>query len=120
MMTAREKLQAAFDLIIKKYSHLIREVNLLKDRPVLKIILQSEIIIHLRYNDYGEYTYLVIFSPTPDDIMRFDNYDDLWDVNTRPHHFHTRGLTSVVASPMKGIPESDISLLIKEIENIKP
>ena len=28
--------------------------------------------------------------------MRFDNYDDRWDVKTRPHHFHKRGMQSVI------------------------
>jgi hypothetical protein len=120
MTTAREKLQAAFDIILKNYGNLVREINLDKNRPVLKVILQSQITLHFRYNDYGEYTYLIIFSPVPDDMMRFDNYDDMWPVNTRPHHLHTRGLTSVLQSPMKGFPQKDIPLIFKEIEIIMP
>ena len=37
-----------------------------------------------------ENTRIVIFSPNPDDQMRFDNFDDIWAIKTRPHHFHQR------------------------------
>jgi len=117
-MTSREKLQAAFDLISRKYNNIVREIELDKNRPVLKIILQSEVTVFIRYNDFGEYTYLAIFSPAPDDMIRFDNYDDTWPVSSRPHHFHTQGLNDVIESPMKGLPTNDIPLLLKKIEEI--
>ena len=47
--------------------------------------------------------------------MRFDNYDNVWDVPTRPHHFHIRGMESVIERPMIGIPEKDIPNLFKSI-----
>ncbi len=47
--------------------------------------------------------------------MRFDNYDDIWDVKTHPHHFHVRRLQSVVESPMSGEPNHDIPILLKKI-----
>ena len=114
-MDSREYLQLAHNIIIKSYSDLIREIILDKDRPVLKIIFHSEIILYIRYNDYGEYTYCVIYSPNPDDQMRFDNYDDKWDVKSRPHHFYTRGMQSVKDSPMKGDPKHDIPILFNNI-----
>jgi len=114
-MDCRKKLQLAYNILIKEYSDRIREITLYKDRAVLKAIFHNEINLHIRYNDYGEYTYCVIFSPNLDDQMRFDNYDNRWNVKTRPHHFHIRGLQSVKESPMKGEPRQDIPVLIKKI-----
>jgi len=114
-MDSRANLQLARNIIIKEYNTYIREIILDKDRPVLKAIFNIELILYIRYNDYGEYTYCVIYSPNPDDQMRFDNYDDMWDVKTRPHHFHIRGMQSVIDSPMKGDPNHDIPILLHEI-----
>jgi len=114
-MDSRKNLELARNIIIKQYNTLIREIILDKDRPVLKIVFQIEIYLYIRYNDYGEYSYCVIYSPNPDDQMRFDNYDDIWDLKTRPHHFHVRGMQSVVDSPMSGEPNHDIPILLKYI-----
>jgi hypothetical protein len=48
--------------------------------------------------------------------MRFDNYDDIWDVKTRPNHFHVRGMQSVIESPMRGMPDLDIPTLFKHFQ----
>jgi len=114
-MDSREKLQLAYNVLIKEFSDIISEIIVYKDRPVLKAKFKNEIILHIRYNDYGEYTYFVTYSPNPDDQMRFDNYDDRWDVKTRPDHFHIRGMQSVKESPMEGDPNQDIPILIKKI-----
>jgi len=114
-MDSRKNLELAQNIIIKDYSSLIREIILDKDRPVLKIIFQIEIYLYIRYNDYGEYSYCVIFSPNPDDQMRFDNYDDIWDLKTRPHHFHVRGMQSVVDKPDEWRTNLDIPILLKYI-----
>ena len=58
---------------------------------------------------------LVIYSPNPDDQMRFNNYDDIWNIKTRPHHFHVRGMQSVVDIPMRGEPNHDLPILLKYI-----
>jgi len=119
-MDSRKSLELARNIIIKDYSTLIREIILDKDRPVLKALFYNEVSFYIRYNDYGEYSYCVIFSPNPDDQMRFDNYDDIWDLKTRPHHFHVRGMQSVVDSPMRGEPNHDIPILLKYVlESIK-
>ena len=114
-MDSRKNLELARNIIIKDYSTLIRKITLDKDRPVLKVVFNNEVNLYIRYNDYGEYSYCVIFSPNPDDQMRFDNYDDIWDVKTRPHHFHRRRMQSVVDSQMRGEPNHDISILLKYI-----
>lgn len=114
-MDARQTLELARNLIIQNYSKLTREIILDKERPVLKIIFNIEVVLYIRYNDFGEYSYNVIFTPNPDDQMRFDNYDDRWDVKTRPHHLHVRGLKSTTESPMGGEPIHDIPILIDKI-----
>jgi hypothetical protein len=114
-MDSRKYLKIAQDILSRKYTDLIRQIILDKDRPVLKVIFHTEIILYIRYNDYAEYYYSVIFSPNPDDQMRFDNYDDIWDVKTRPHHFHLRRLYSVSESRMIGEPNHDIPILIEYI-----
>ena len=49
--------------------------------------------------------------------MRFDNYDDRWDVKSRTHHFHVRGLQSSKESPMLGDPSHDIPNLLRMIQD---
>jgi len=116
-MDSRKNLDLAQNLITQNYTHLIREVVLHKERPVLKVVFNFEVILYIRYNDFGEYSYSVIFSPNPDDQMRFDNYDDRWDVKTRPHHFHVRGLQYSLESPMLGDPSHDIPILLRMIQD---
>ena len=119
-MDSRKNLELARNIIIKEYDTLVREILLEKDRPVLKIVFNIEVYLYIRCNDYGEYSYSAILSPIPDDQMRFDNYDDIWDVKTRPDHFHVRGMQSVSDSPMNGEPNHDIPILLKYIlESIK-
>jgi len=116
-MDSRKILEIAYNLVIQNYSKLIREIILDKERPILKIIFNFEVVLYIRYNDFGEYSYSVIFTPNPDDQMRFDNYDDRWDVSTRPHNFHIRGLESSIESPMLGEPNHDIPILLKMIQD---
>ena len=119
-MVSRKYLEFARKFIVNNYNEHIKDITLDKDRPVLKIVFYREINLYIRYNDYGEYSYTIVFSPNPDDQMRFDNYDDVWNVRSRPHHFHSRGLKEVKTSPMKGNPEHDLPLLMNKIlsENI--
>ncbi len=77
MISSREKLLVARDQIVDQYREIVSDITLEKDRPVLKVILHSGITIYFRYNNFSEYTYLAIFSPKPDDMLRFDNLDDL-------------------------------------------
>lgn len=68
--------------------------------------------LYIRYNDYDEYFYQLIFSQKPYDRIRFDNFDDRWDVPTRPHHYHPRGQQLANESPMNGDPHNDMPILI--------
>ena len=43
-----------------------------KNLPVLRVILQNEIYLYIHYNDYGEYSYSIIFSPMINKISYFE------------------------------------------------
>jgi len=80
--------------------------------------LKSGVVIYIRYNEYGEYGYQIKYSPRKNDFLRFDNFDDRWDVSTKPHHFH-QGNVKVISSPMSGDPNHDIPILVKFIKKDK-
>ncbi len=69
--------------------------------------------------------YRNIFSKIEFDRCRFDNYDDLWNIPSRPNHFHPRFKKEVISSEMIGKPDKDIPVLcillksgkLKEISN---
>ena len=88
----------------------------------LHIVFKSGLILYIRYNEYKEYGYQIIFSTEKNDFSRFDNFDDKWDVSTKPHHHHIKGSDIVIASSMIGEPTHDIPLLVaylkKEIKDL--
>ena len=45
------------------------------------------------------------------DQTRWDNFDNRWNVSTRPHHFHSRYHKDVEASSMIGEPSKDMPIL---------
>jgi len=86
----------------------------------LKITFKTGQIIYIRYNEFNEYGYQILFSTKKNDSARFDNFDDRWKVSTRPHHYHVRGSNNVIQSSMIGEPNHDIPLLVKYLkEEIK-
>ena len=62
-MDCRKTLELARNLIIQNYSKLTREIILDKERPVLKIVFNFEVILYIRYNDFSDVInlYLQIF-----------------------------------------------------------
>ena len=112
---AKQKLFLAQEEGLKIFTKHIRSFSLHKTRPFLKFVFKNEVVLNIRYNNHGDYSYTVVFSLTPDDVLRFDNYDDIWKVRTKSRHFHTRGLGDVIKSPMIGDPENDIKLIRKYI-----
>jgi len=83
----------------------------------MNIILRDGVRMFIRYNNYQEYSYTVMFSNSQDDRCRFDNFDKNWDVATKPHHFHPRQAKEGYSSPMKGNPEHDMSLLVQYLQS---
>ncbi len=85
----------------------------------IKILLFDGSILYVQYNHCNEYSYSIIFSQTSLDRIRFDNYDENWEVKTKPHHFHPWRKENAVASPMIGDPVEDMKIMVNLIENGK-
>ena len=108
-----EDLEECRRLLFNALKEEIVEITIDKVIYQLKITFTTGTTLFIRYNEFGEYGYQLIFSKKKDDYIRFDNFDDRWPVKTRPHHYHTRFKASVIESPMKGIPTMDMPELIK-------
>ncbi len=110
-MTSITKLDEIKHLIEKKISLSLKSLIFEPKLSRLSIFLQDGTIIYIRYNDFQENSYNLIFSKNNLDTCRFDNYDDRWDVKTHPNHVHPRFNKYGCSSPMMGEPEQDIPLL---------
>ncbi len=111
-MNARQKLILAQDLLIHHFKEEIQSISLEADHPSLRVLFKKGTVLYIRYNDYGHYSYQIYFSQTPDDWVRFDDYDATWHVKSNPHHLHDHGQQTVKRSPMNGNPDKDILLLV--------
>ncbi len=114
------KLAIARKILLNELLPKIKNESIDDERPLLKIDFFKGIVLYIRYNDYDEYSYQLVFSQEPLDRIRYDNYDILWKVKSNPHHFHLRGEKEAFESPMNGDPEHDIPILLKiffEIES---
>ena len=74
-------------------------------------MLKFNTTVYIQYNN--EYPYSIIYSRLEQNFCRFDNYDKLWDVSSKPHHLHQRGAFFAIESPMIGNPEQDMIELCK-------
>ncbi len=113
MSVHEQKLKNAKEIIERHFGDSIEELFFQPKLSRIKIRLRDRNLIFIQYNDYGEYSYSIIFSKIKLDRCRFDNYDDRWNISTRPHHFHPRDLKEGYKSNMIGEPEHDIPLLCK-------
>jgi len=110
-MSSLQKLDKARMLLPQYLSIHLISLNFEPKLARIHAILRDNVQIYIRYNNYGEYSYTIIFSKTSLDRCRFDNYDDRWEVSTRPHHFHPRKKKNAIQSNMTGNPEEDIPYL---------
>lgn len=113
-MNAKAKILLFLDLIRKDVKE-ITEFSIRKRGFELKIKLNNGIFLYIVYNDHNHYSYTIQYSLLKFDRKRFDNFDDFWEVETRPHHFHVRGSEEVATSPMTGDPRIDFLNLINAI-----
>jgi hypothetical protein len=107
-MKSLEKLGKSKFLNEKELSITLQTLNFEPKLARIRVSLRNGTQIYIRYNDYGEYSYSIIFSKMRLDRCRFDNYDDNWNVPTRPNHFHPRFVGEGFKSPMIGNPDKDI------------
>lgn len=91
-----------------------QEIDLIKGKLIINF--QNGYSLYVRFNDFDEYSYHFIYSKKENDRFRFDNYDDRWNVNTRPNHLHPRGSKNATNSLMNGEPNHNIPVLIKYIQ----
>ena len=110
-----EKLEKARELLVPTLIRTITGVHLSDEHYTLRIDFEQHSILYVKYNDYQEYSYQILLSHQGSKSIRYDNFDDRWDVSSRPNHVHMADKT-VVASPMNGDPVHDMPLLIKVIQ----
>ena len=114
-MSSLQKLDKTRLLLHQYLSIHLSTLNFEPKLARIHAILRDNVQLYVRYNNYGEYSYTIIFSKSSLDRCRFDNYDDRWEVSTRPHHFHPRKKKDAFRSIMTGTPEKDIPLLCELI-----
>ncbi|MHA1490211.1 MAG: toxin-antitoxin system TumE family protein [Promethearchaeota archaeon] len=114
-MKGLDKLIVARKRLLNELLTEIKDEYIDDERPFLKITFFKGLILYIRYNDYDEYSYQLVFSQKPLDRIRYDNYDDMWKVKSKPHHFHLRGDKTAIESPMNGNPKNDIPILLKKL-----
>ncbi|MCE7743670.1 MAG: hypothetical protein GPJ52_00900 [Candidatus Heimdallarchaeota archaeon] len=118
-INARIKLLRARELLINQFLSEIYEIILDDDRPILTIKFRKGFILYIRYNDFDEYSYQILFSQKKFDRIRYDNYDDKWNVSSKPHHFHPRNKQTALESRMMiGKPGKDIPVLIQILKKL--
>ena len=116
MLSGTIKLQLTQKLLVTLLPEYIQIITVDSNYGVIRLNLIDGTLLYLRFNNYNEYSYNVIFSSIVYDRIRFDNFDDNWAIKTRPHHFHPRFNKNGYESPMKGEPDHDITLLSEYIK----
>ena len=114
-MSGHEKNEIARELLERNLRDLIASIKVDYNIPRLTVNLTDGAQIIIRYNNHEEYACFIIYSESELDRCLFDNYDQLWDVATRPHHFHPRYEKLAIESPMNGDPAVDIVTLVEFI-----
>ena len=118
-MSGHEKIEIARELLERNLRDLIASIKIDYNIPRLTVILTDGAQIIIRYNNHEEYAYFIIYSESELDRCLFDNYDRLWEVATRPHHFHQRYEKLAIESPMNGDLAVDIIALVEFIRYSK-
>ncbi|MBN1216627.1 MAG: hypothetical protein JXA99_14455 [Candidatus Lokiarchaeota archaeon] len=118
-MKAVEKLKIAKDILEQELSEIISFLSIDFIFKRLNIKFHNGINIYIVYNNYDEYSYSILFSKLKLDRYRFDNYDDRWNVSSKPHHFHPRNAKEAIESKMTGLPEKDMIYLVDFLKSKK-
>ncbi|MHA2362608.1 MAG: toxin-antitoxin system TumE family protein [Candidatus Hodarchaeales archaeon] len=110
-------LQDCSKLIFSELQSEIIDLHINKSIYQLKITFTTGSILYIRFNEFEEYGYHLLFSKKKGDFVRWDNFDDRWPVASKPHHFHKRYDAGVSKSSMIGKPSSDIPKIIKFVKD---
>ena len=107
-MSSTTNFDSAIDYFKLNFNKFVIFYKISYNQGIIESKLPDGSILFIRYNPYNEYSFNLIFSNIKYDRIRFDNFDDRWDVSSRPHHFHPRGTKYAFTSPMNGEPTHDI------------
>ena len=107
------------DILFNSLKRNILDLELNVSLYQLKITFTTGFVLYIRYNEYNEYGYQLVFTKKKDNFVRWDNFDDRWDVSTRPNHFHSRYNKDVHKSQMIGQPSKDMQILSPSFEVLK-
>lgn len=110
-LKARKLINSALKIIYEGHLSSISTIEIDDEDPRIKLILKNRILIYIQFNNHDQYSYSIIFSEHRLDRCRYDNYDDRWNVSSKPHHFHPRMKKTAISSPMNGKPTHDIPLI---------
>ncbi len=80
ILLSEELILKAYDIILKELRGSISEIDLDEDTGKLVIKLKSGVTVFIRYNNNGQFSYVVMFSFEKLDCVRFDNFDDSPDI----------------------------------------
>ncbi|OLS19234.1 MAG: hypothetical protein HeimC3_46650 [Candidatus Heimdallarchaeota archaeon LC_3] len=94
----------------------ITEITIDSSVYQLKVVFSIGSILYIRFNEFDEYGYQLIYTKKKGDFIRFDNFDDKWEIKSKPNHYHTRYNGEIIESPMIGVPSKDMQKLIKIIK----
>ncbi len=119
ILLSEDLILKAYDIILKELRGFISEIDLDEDTSKLRIKLKSGTTVFIRYNNYGQYSYIVMFSSQKLDRIRFDNFDNKWEVPSKPHHTHPRHQEKAIESPFKGSSSDNIKFLCSIIQSGK-
>ncbi|MHA1673637.1 MAG: toxin-antitoxin system TumE family protein [Promethearchaeota archaeon] len=114
-MSARLKIDLAKEYIEQNFSGNYSKIQIDYEDPRIKVNFEDGSIVYIQYNNHNQYSYHFLFSKGILDRCRFDNYDDKWDVPSKPHHFHPRLSKNAIFSPMNGDVNHDIPELFRFI-----
>ncbi|MBD3191039.1 MAG: hypothetical protein GF308_10365 [Candidatus Heimdallarchaeota archaeon] len=118
-MLFEELILEAYEIISRELKGYVSEIELDTDIGKLQFKLKSGITVFIRYNNYNQYSYVILFSSQALDRIRFDNFDDRWDVKSKPNHTHPRFQKEASDSPFSGIPKKDIVILCQLLKSGK-
>lgn len=87
-ISALKRILLARKLLFDELSEAITDIHF--DELLLRLTIRFKIglTVYIQFNDFNEYSYHIQFTQKTNDFLRYDNYDDHWDVPSKPHHFH--------------------------------
>ena len=123
-MTTLGELLAAMMAMLEQ-TDFCRDLRILETSPFsskqfafkIRVAIFSSLTFQIRlYYTHGhcDYSYQV-FADEP--LCRWDNADHFPDLSTFPHHHHAIN-GEVVASPLTGIPQSDLLHVLAELQKL--